>query len=237
MGRQLGYDLQFWEGEKIQVHIGKVIGEHVAMGGVHLFKVKYMVAWDYSFRSHRRGSQQPSEMNKIETLCPPHPLKLTKVRTLGFNFQTSVYRRGSHNMVTMEISAIWTANLNDYRKRRSASYIVREVRSVREREREREREIQRERDGSDVTTVALKLAMSLHFPLPNIRTWLWVYTFPCQKFALFVSPFTLPISPFLCCGAEICNEFSLSIAKKFRPLCSAFLKWRDCTSHRKNESN
>ena len=65
-----------------------------------------------------------------------------------------------------------------YRKRGSASYIVREVLLVRERERYREREI----DGSDVTIVALKLAMnfpcqkfaqlamSLHFPLPKIRT-------------------------------------------------------------------
>ena len=74
----------------------------------------------------------------------------------------------------------------NYRKRGSAW-------SGRERERERERE----RDVSDVTIVALKLAMSLHFPLPKIRTWRWVYTFPCQKFALFVSSFTLPISPFL----------------------------------------
>ena len=52
------------------------------------------------------------------------------------------------------------------RKRGSASYIVREVRSVRERERERDTET----DGSDVTIVSLKLAMSLHFPLPKIRT-------------------------------------------------------------------
>ena len=51
-----------------------------------------------------------------------------------------------------------------YRKRGSASYIVREVFSVRERERDTEK------DGSDVTIVALKLAMSLHFPLPKIRT-------------------------------------------------------------------
>ena len=49
-------------------------------------------------------------------------------------------------------------------------YIVREVRSVRERERERERERDTETDGSDVTIVALKLAVSLHFPLPKIRT-------------------------------------------------------------------
>ena len=83
-----------------------------------------------------------------------------------------------------------------YRKRGSASYIVREVLSVREREREGERYRQTERDGSDVTIVALKLAMNSHFPLPKIRNWRWAYTFPCQKFALFVSPFTLPVSPF-----------------------------------------
>ena len=28
------------------------------------------------------------------------------------------------------------------------------------------------------------------------HNWRWAYTFPCQKFALFVSPFTLPVSPF-----------------------------------------
>ena len=57
----------------------------------------------------------------------------------------------------------------NYRKRGSASYIVREVLLVRERERYREREREREReiDGSDVTIVALKLAMNLHFPLPK----------------------------------------------------------------------
>ena len=44
------------------------------------------------------------------------------------------------------------------------------MRSVRERRIQRERERERERDGSDVTIVALKLAMSLHFPLPKIRT-------------------------------------------------------------------
>ena len=52
----------------------------------------------------------------------------------------------------------------NYRKRGSASYIVREVLSVRERERDTEK------DGSDATIVALKLAMSLHLPLPKIRT-------------------------------------------------------------------
>ena len=43
--------------------------------------------------------------------------------------------------------------------------IVREVRSVRERDGDTKT------DGSDVTIFALKLAMSLHLPLPNIRTW------------------------------------------------------------------
>ena len=37
-------------------------------------------------------------------------------------------------------------------------------------ERERESERNTETDGSDVTIVALKLAMSLHFPLPKVRT-------------------------------------------------------------------
>ena len=53
-----------------------------------------------------------------------------------------------------------------YRKRGSASYIVRKMSSVRERDTERERERERERekerereiDGSDVTLVALKFA-------------------------------------------------------------------------------
>ena len=87
--------------------------------------------------------------------------------------------------------------------------------------------------------------MSLHFPLPKIPT--------------FVSPFTLPFSPFSDghhCGAEIRNEFTLSAAKKFRPLCSDSFEWREpcdessktqdkwsnpaqsyCSFHRKNESN
>ena len=69
-----------------------------------------------------------------------------------------------------------TTTIN-YRKRGSASYIVREVLSVRETERERYR--QRERDGSDVTIVALKLAMNLHFP--------------CQKFAQLAMSLRFPL--------------------------------------------
>ena len=80
-----------------------------------------------------------------------------------------------------------------YRKRGSASYIVREVLLVRE----REREIQTDRDGSDVTIVALKLAMNLHFPCQKFAQLAMSLHFPLPKFALFVSPFTLPVSPFM----------------------------------------
>ena len=73
-----------------------------------------------------------------------------------------------------------------YRKRGSASYIVREVHSVRERERERERERYREKDGSDVTIVALKLAMS---------------------FALFLAKM---------CTLVLATSFALFLAKKFK---------------------
>ena len=77
-----------------------------------------------------------------------------------------------------------------YRKRGSASYIVREVLSVREREREREIQREREKDGSDVTIVALKLAMNLHIACQKFAQLAISLHFPCQKFALFVSPFT-----------------------------------------------
>ena len=63
-----------------------------------------------------------------------------------------------------------------YKKRGSASYIVREVRSVRERER------YREKDGSDVTISALKLAMSFAlFLAKNLHLVL------AKSFALFLA--------------------------------------------------
>ena len=103
-----------------------------------------------------------------------------------------------------------------YRKRGSASYIVREVLSVRERE--REREIQRERDGSDVTIFA-RLAMNSHFHLPKIRTIGDELTLSLAKnshFSFLPSHFpSLPSRRGHHCGAEICNEFTLSIAKNF----------------------
>ena len=106
-----------------------------------------------------------------------------------------------------------------YRKRGSASYIVREVLSVREREIQTDRE--RERDGSDVTIVALKLAMNLHFPLPKIRTIGDELTLSLAKkshFSFLPSHFpSLPSRRSHHGGAEIRNEFTLSIAKSFSP--------------------
>ena len=152
-----------------------------------------------------------------------------------------------------------------YRKRGRASYIVREVLSVRERERdterERERERETERDGSDVTIVALKLAMNLHFPMPKIRTIGDELTLSLAKnshFSFLPSHFpSLPSRRGHHCGAEIRNEFTLSIAKKFSPsLFPLFQMARAerrvienpiqmikscpvlfCSSHRKTESN
>ena len=84
---------------------------------------------------------------------------------------------------------------NSYRKRGSASYIVREVLSV---VRERERDTERERDRRKWrhhcrAKIGDEFTLSL---AKNSHNWRWAYTFPCQKFALFVSPFTLPVSPF-----------------------------------------
>ena len=114
-----------------------------------------------------------------------------------------------------------------YRKRESASYIVREVLSVRERERARWKW---ETDGSAVTIAALKLAMNLHFPLPKTsHNWRWAYTFPYQKFALSVSPFTLPVSTFRLHGEVtiVALKFAMSshfpMPKNFSPtLFSSF---------------
>ena len=81
-----------------------------------------------------------------------------------------------------------------YRKRGSASYIVREVLSVRERERYRERDRERRKWRHHCRAkIGDEFTLSL---AKNSHNWRWAYTFPCQKFALFVSPFTLPVSPF-----------------------------------------
>ena len=114
---------------------------------------------------------------------------------------------------------------------------MREVLLVRERERERKRDTEREReiDGSDVTIVALKLAMNLHFPLPKIRTIGDELTLSLAKnshFSFLLSHF--PSLPWRrghhdTGGAEIRNEFTLSIAKYVFALrlCSPSFKWHE----------
>ena len=98
-------------------------------------------------------------------------------------------------------------------------------------ERERERYRERERDGSDVTIVAPKLAMNTLSLAKNSHNWRWAYTFPCQKFALFVSPFTLPVSPFTersplwRWNSQWVHTFHCQ--NFFRPLCSPSFKWHE----------
>ena len=60
--------------------------------------------------------------------------------------------------------------------------------------------------------------MSLHFPLPKFRTF---------RFSFHTSRLSLLKINGHHCGAEIRNEFTLSVAKKILPLCSDSLKWRE----------
>ena len=116
-------------------------------------------------------------------------------------------------------------------------------------------------DGSDIIIVALKLAMSLHFPMSRIRTIGDEFTLSLAKnshFSFLPSHFpSLPSRRDHHCGAEIRNEFTLSVAKIFSPsLFPLFQMARAarrvienprqmikscpvlyCSSHRKNESN
>ena len=75
---------------------------------------------------------------------------------------------------------------------------MREVLSVRERERYRHRERERDRERRKWrhhcrAKIGDEFTLSL---AKNSHNWRWAYTFPSQKFALFVSPFTLPVSLF-----------------------------------------
>ena len=117
--------------------------------------------------------------------------------------------------------------------------------ALRERERERERERDREREGDRERVSEREAEVTSPSPRWN---WRWVCTFPCQKFALIVSPFSNGHHY----TAKIRNEFALSFAKKNRTLCSDSLKWcgeqsktqnkwsklsswpvQDCSFHRK----
>ena len=112
---------------------------------------------------------------------------------------------------------------------------------------ERERDTDRER-RKWVTIVALKLAMNLHFPLPKIRTIGDELTLSLAKkhFSFLPSHFpSLPSRRGHHGGAEIRNEFTLSIAKIFFALrlCSPSFKWQmangtsRATSDRKPKTN
>ena len=132
---------------------------------------------------------------------------------LSITFSPKVFSQYSHRM------HLDHNYCNYYRKRGSASYIVREVLSVREREREIQTDRERERDGSDCHHCRAKIGDEFTLSLPKIRTIGDELTLSLAKNSpLFVSPFTLPVSPF----AERSrapwwrNEFTvLSIAKNF----------------------
>ena len=114
-----------------------------------------------------------------------------------------------------------------HRKRGSASYIVREVLSVRERERERDTERERERETEVTSPLSLKLAINLQFPLPKIRTigddLLTLSLAKNLHFPFLPSHFpSLPSRRGHHGGAEIRNEFTLSIAKNFFALSLCF---------------
>ena len=133
-----------------------------------------------------------------------------------------------------------------YRKRGSASYIVREVLSVRERERERERETERERERERRkwrhhcrAKIADEFTLSL---AKNSHNWRWAYTFPCQKFALFISPFTLSVSPFTERSPlwrwNLQWVHTFHCQKMFRPLCTPLSNGTSrTTSDRKPKTN
>ena len=144
-----------------------------------------------------------------------------------------------------------------YRKRGSASYIVREVLSVRERERDTERDRRKWRHHCRAK-IGDEFTLSL---AKNSHNWRWAYIFPIAKnshFSFLTSHFpSLPSRRGHHCGAEIRNEFTLSFAKFFLPsLFPLFQMARAarrvienprqmikscpvlfCSSHRKNESN
>ena len=113
-----------------------------------------------------------------------------------------------------------------YRKRFCASYNT-------ERERRKWRHHCRAIIGDEFT---LSLAKNSH-------NWRWAYTFPCQKFALFVSPCTLPVSPFTersplwRWNSQWVHTFHCQ--NFFRPLCSPSFKngTSRVTSHWKPKTN
>ena len=136
------------------------------------------------------------------TLCgTPNYIAPEVLAKKGHSYEVDIWSIGCIMYVQLSAMNVCWCHVYYYRKRGSASYIVREVLSVRERERERYRERERERRkwrhhcrakiGDEFT---LSLAKNSH-------NWRWAYTFPSRRGHH--------------CGTEIRNEFTLSIAKIF----------------------
>ena len=156
------------------------------------FPVFFGSKWDPLTSAWRQGGTSLERLAELPTGGLSSPETNFKVGLLPFFFMQLLL---SHMFLSFMVRTSPLIVIG------SASYCV-----WGERERERERERDTETDGSDVTIVALKLAMSLHFPLPKIRT--------------IGDEFTLPLP-------KIRNEFTLSVAKKLRTLCSNSLEWRE----------
>ena len=94
---------------------------------------------------------------------------------------------------------------------------------------EREREIQTERERRKWrhhcrAKIGDEFTLSL---AKNSRNFRWAYTFPCQKFALFASPFTerSPLSWLWRWNSRWVHTFHCQ--NFFRPFCSPSIKWHE----------
>ena len=161
---------------------------------------------------------------------------LPKIRTFCFSLHTS--RLSLHGEVTWRWNSQLVHTFHSQKLFRPLSVREREIQ--RDRERRKWRHHCRAKIGDEF---ALSLAKNSH-------NWRWVHTFPCQKIALFVSPFTLPVSPLW----RWSSHFPLP--KNSPSLFRLSLQWHEprdewsktqdkwpnsvqscCSSHRKNESN
>ena len=150
---------------------------------------------------------------------------VTSLNSLSLSLSLSLY-------LSLSLTHSPSAPHAQYRKRGSASHIVREVRSV------RKRDTEIKRDGSDVNLVSLKLAKkfalflakNLHLIFSPLK-WRLVHTFLCQNVALFKT-------------VRILNLRDRFTSVKWRDRGSKHKKKKRSSfrlhrpsSHRKNESN
>ena len=143
-------------------------------------------------------------MPKIRTIAVSSHLPLQKSH---FSFLPSRFL--SHHCGA-EIGSV-SKSFWYFRKRGSASYIVREVREVRERERYRDRRKWRHdchaKIGDEFTLSFAKIR-TIGDEIARSLAKISYFSFPLQTSRLSLHH----------CGAEICNEFTSSVAKIFRPL-------------------